>query len=388
MRNTPDMIAHTMGRSNPTVQSSVHVLASTPGITTARVAAILAACALTTSLPAHAASTSEGTDCHRAAPECFVSFSPAGENGDLGYYTSQPKAGEQAPVAALIALHGYPRDVTRTFDSAIKATEKAGRMNDTVVVAPLFQVARSQASRCQSSGTPEARPSDITWTCGSWMQGGVGHFDKQAGPTSFAALDALVDEVHRKYPSVKTITLFGFSAGAQTIQHYIGFSNPRASAEVRLRFIVSDPGSWLYFDSYRPHPPADPAACPDVDKWKYGIEDMPANLGRSAAQARAHYAQAEVHYMQGEKDTGKGPGAYYKILDKSCAAQAQGPYRLERGLAYAEYDRKMIAPQKQRQVTVVPDCGHSVACVLPSRQARGVLFPDDTQAESPARPSR
>ena len=93
-----------------------------------------------------------------------------------------------------------------------------------------------------------------------------------------------------------------------------------------------------------------------------------------AAQARARYAAADIHYLQGELDTGEGKGTAYRVLDKSCAAAAQGPYRLQRGLAYAQYDRTLLAPEKRREVTVVPGCAHDVACVFPSEAARAALL--------------
>jgi len=313
--------------------------------------------------------------CTTAAPACFTTFTPPGAAGTLTYYTSLPTPSPSTPTAALIALHGHPRDANKTFNAAISAARSAGRLADTLIIAPLFQVAAENASRCETPGAPAAQPGNIVWTCSSWMAGGAGKVASAPSITSFAALDALIDDLHQRYPTIKTITVFGFSAGAQTIQHYIGFANPSAASTVRLRFVVSDPGTWLYFDAFRPYPPTDPASCPTMNAWKYGVDKLPANLGRTAVQARAHYAQAEVHYMEGALDTSDGRAAYYKILDKSCAAQAQGPYRLERGLAYAAYDRKLIAPQKNREVTVVPDCGHKVECVLPSPAARPVVFP-------------
>ena len=121
--------------------------------------------------------------------------------------------------------------------------------------------------------------------------------------------------------------------------------------------------------------PPDGPACPGHDRWKYGTAELPAALGRDAAQARARYAAAEVHYLEGALDSSADKGTYYPILDKSCAAMLQGPYRLQRGVAYAAYDRALLAPAQARQVTVVPGCAHDVGCVLPSDAARAVLFP-------------
>ena len=59
-------------------------------------------------------------------------------------------------------------------------------------------------------------------------------------------------------------------------------------------------------------------------------ESLPAHLHRTADAARRRYAAADISYGAAADDTGTAPGAYYRILDKSCAAQLQGPYRLQR----------------------------------------------------------
>jgi hypothetical protein len=270
----------------------------------------------------------------------------------------------------LIAVHGHSRDANKTFDAALLTARGGGALGRTLVVAPLFQVDPAKAATCSTTGVPAAQPGDWVWTCSSWMEGG--RADDGSGPGSFAAMDALLAELQHQWPSLRTVTIAGFSAGAQMVQHYIGFAQP-TPATLSVRYVVADPGTWLYFDPARPEePPA--GACPDVNSWKYGTEALPAHLGRQAAEARARYASAEVHYLEGALDAGSARGTAYRVLDRSCAANAQGPYRLQRGLAYAAYDRERLAPRAQRQVTVVPECAHDVACVFPSDVARPVLL--------------
>lgn len=334
---------------------------------------------------------------------CFLGFDLPGAAGRLHYYASRsdtgsPEAG-MAPTTALVVMHGHPRDANRSFDAGLRAARAAGRLGDTLVVAPLFQVGDADAARCRTRGVPAAEPGDALWTCGGWLEGAPSLGTRPIG--AFAALDALVAELHRRWPSLKTVTLAGFSAGAQMLQHAVGLAaDPPAG--LRLRYVIADPGSWLYFDPVRPVPqrdaqavdwaacgsgaafpggcdfalqPPDAAACPGHDRWKYGTGGLPAALGRDAAQGRARYAAAEVHYLEGALDSSADKGTYYPILDKSCAAMLQGPYRLQRGVAYAAYDRALLAPAQARQVTVVPGCAHDVGCVLPSDAARAALFP-------------
>lgn len=310
--------------------------------------------------------------------------------GSLPYFIA--KSHGPTPHNALIVLHGHPRDAGKTLAAALKAAQLAARTEDTLLVAPLFPVSDVQATRCHSPGVPPAQPGDALWSCSSWIEGGLDH---QGNTTSFAAVDRLIVELKVKWPKLQSVTVAGFSAGAQFVQHYVGFAHPPPG--VKVRYVIADPGSWLYFDSHRPQPiknahPADwrdcqqqgscsfdwvevnSDVCPNVNRWKYGLEAIPAFLDQNRASVQQRYAAADITYIEGEKDTGNAPGTFYKILDKSCAAQSQGPYRLQRGLAYAAYNRRFIAPHAKRDLLIVPGCAHDVSCVFPSTTARAALF--------------
>lgn len=338
---------------------------------------------LSSSAPAAAADEPDGAH--------YESFQPSGAAGVLHYYVSQTPG---APTHALVAIHGHPRDANKTFEAAMTAAQNADRLGDTLIVAPVFQVAGPEARECETRGVPKARDGDLSWTCESWLEGGLASNDATFG--SFDALDAILAELTRRWPSLRSVTVAGFSAGGQMVQHYIGFAADQGG--VTQRFVVADPGIWLYFDPDRPQPlqqgrPADwsvcsapdvsscafgfapgPPDCADGNRWKYGTDGMPAHFKRSAAEARLHYAKATIRYLEGALDSGEGKGTYYRILDKSCAAEAQGPYRLQRGLAYAAYDRARLATHGDRHVTLISGCAHDVACVFPSDAARAALF--------------
>ncbi|HEY4068638.1 MAG TPA: hypothetical protein VGM74_17170 [Burkholderiaceae bacterium] len=318
-------------------------------------------------------------DCGAAAsPECFFAFTLPGApgqvpRGQMHYYASRvPEAPGHgaAPTSVLIALHGHSRDANKTFDAALLAARRAGTLEHTLIVAPLFQVAARAAAKCETAGVPPAQPGDLLWSCGSWAAGAEA--DGGRGPGSFAAMDALVGELLQQWPSLHAVTIAGFSAGAQFTQRYVGFAAP-PPAGVSLRYVVADPGSWLYFDAARVLP-VGASRCPAVNRWKYGTEGLPATLGADAAQARARYAEADISYLEGELDDSDARGTAYRVLDKSCAANAQGLFRLQRGEAYAAYDRKSLAPAKRRQVAIAPGCAHDVACVFPSDPGRAALF--------------
>lgn len=276
----------------------------------------------------------------------WLSMTPVPGQGQLRYYASQA-ANAQAR-SALIVVHGFHHDAKATFDAGTAASP------DGLVIAPLFA---ARSGKCRGD-EPVAQPGDLVWSCGGWAQGEPALNAPQV--TAFKAMDALIAQVHQQWPQVQTITVAGFSAGAQLVQHYIGFAAPQPG----LRFVVADPGSWLYFTSERPFPTKD---CPALNQWKYGTDPLPAWLPGDAASAQRRYAAAEVHYLAGGLDTGTGKGTAYSVLDRSCAARAQGPYRLERAQAYAR--------SQQAPLVVVPGCGHDVTCVFAAPQARRVLVP-------------
>ena len=346
-----------------------------------------------------------------ADPACLHRLSLPGGAGALAYYASaSPGATATPPTEALVVIHGYSRNVRASFRAGLEAAERAQRADRTLVVAPVFQVVPAQAPRCQSRGTPDVAPSDALWTCGGWAEGALSR-GGGAPVGAFAALDALIAELHRQWPSLRTITLAGFSAGAQLVQRSIGFAAD-APPGVHLRYVVAAPSSWLYFDAVRPQPqqggqsvdwaacgagsafpgdcgfrfapPVSPVACPDADRWKYGLQNLPAHLGRTAAEARARYRAAEVRYLEGADDSAATRAAALDVLDRRCAAQLQGPFRLQRGVAYAAYERAVLQPPRPRPLTVVPGCGHDVGCVLPSEAARAAVF-GDAPAAVPAR---
>jgi hypothetical protein len=324
---------------------------------------------------------------------------PVDGGGVLHFYSSLatpaegPSLALHAPTHVLVAMHGHPRDANKTFDAAMCAVTRGDLADDTLVVAPLFQVPSDENEYCKTEGTPEARDDDLLWTCSSWIDGESSrNFSKRS---SYAAIDSFLAGLKKSWPSLTDVTLSGFSAGAQMVQHSIGFAVDVPG--LRVHYVVADPGSWLYFDKERLQPqlkgkPVDWSECiatigpfgdctftlavlPETchnhyNNWKYGLAGgVPELLRRSPEDAKEHYAKADIAYMEGALDTSTGG-----ILDPSCPAELQGLNRLQRGLGYAVYDRVAVAPANQRTVTVIEGCAHDVACVFPSPEARQILL--------------
>ena len=171
-----------------------------------------------------------------------IEAAPLGQGLRLAYYVSAPPGASYAHI--LIAVHGYPRDANRTFDAAVEAAAEAGHSADTLIVAPIFQVPAAEAGQCHFRGVPRARRGEALWHCDGWADGSRA----LNGPaTSFQAMDLLVALLLRRDPAARTVTIAGFSAGGQYVQHYIGFAHAPVQA-ITLRYVVGGPSEFLYFD--------------------------------------------------------------------------------------------------------------------------------------------
>jgi hypothetical protein len=143
----------------------------------------------------------------------------------------------EAARSALVVMHGHPRDANRSFDAGLLAARDARRLGDTLVVAPIYQVSEKEDRHCRTDGVPAAQPGGALWTCDGWLSGELSSGQPSIG--SFAALDALVADIARRWPRARSVTLAGFSAGAQMLQHGAGFAADPPEG-IAVRYVISD----------------------------------------------------------------------------------------------------------------------------------------------------
>jgi hypothetical protein len=135
----------------------------------------------------------------------------------------------------------------------------------------------------------------------------------------------------------------------------------------------------VYFDKLRldgdgGFSPADERACAGVDTWKYGVHEPPRYASSAAFETlEQRYVRSDVIYLLGEVDS----DPQHQALDHSCAACAQGPHRLARGLAYVAYLRSRH-PQLGHRCWQVPGVGHNGEAM--SNSAEGLLALFDASA--------
>ncbi|MBM7851913.1 pimeloyl-ACP methyl ester carboxylesterase [Methylopila capsulata] len=263
---------------------------------------------------------------------------------------------------AIVLVHGRLRNADVYFRSAETARAAAGEQAaGALLVAPQF-LADPDADL--AGGLP---PDALRWTPEGWMGGEAA--TAPAPISSFEALDALVARLadRRLFPNLAEIVVAGHSGGGQVVQRYAATSQEadalakdRAPGGAVVRFVVANPSSYLYFSPERPmagggFAALDLATCPRADRWKYGLADRPPYAaGRSGAEIEAAYLSRDLTMLLGAED--RNPN--HPALDKSCAAEAQGPNRMERGLAYARYLAARHGAAFRHVVRVVPGVGH------------------------------
>jgi len=273
----------------------------------------------------------------------------------------------------LIVVHGALRNADAYFAAGRQTVDAAGAAGTgTLLVAPQFLTPADLKAFKLAAGT-------LAWSQEGWKDGEPAR--SPAPISSFSAMDALLEHFTDRtlYPALTEVVLAGHSAGAQIVQRYAVAGQAEAvlrKAGIEVRYVVANPSTYLYFDNSRPgsngsFQPADNASCRKVNQWKYGMDAIPAYLAeQDVAGLEARYAARKVVYLLGTADT--DPHTHF--IDRSCAAMAQGPYRLARGLAYFRYLQGRHASGLQQSVVEVPGVGHDDRAMFTSACGLAVLF--------------
>lgn len=299
----------------------------------------------------------------------------AAGNGLLPLYVSRDWTHPQPDVTrAVIIFHGVVRNADEYLRSAQHALAGAGDTARTaLLVAPQFMIDQDIVAHKLPDNV-------LHWGSKkeSWMAGEAAH--GPAAVSSFEAIDAILARLADRviFPNLAQVVVAGHSAGGQLVQRYAVVGRGDAaltSAGIGVRYVVANPSSYLYFSPNRPNSsgnfaPFNSATCPEFNRWKYGWAEAPPYARKNTPTAYEQtYAAREVIYLLGTADTNPN----HPVLDKSCAGEAQGPYRYARGLAYARY-MKMRHPNLNHHVLDVPGVAHDGDKMLTSKCGLAALF--------------
>lgn len=266
----------------------------------------------------------------------------------------------------LIVVHGRLRNAQTYLQSAEHATELAGQTATTLVIAPQF------LNEADVALHPVAE-TVLRWQGNEWMAGG-----ESTAPfrlSSYEALDEIIARLdnRQEFPDMKQIVIAGHSGGAQVVQRYALLAHDHPALEaagVQVRYVIANPSSYAWFDERRPVA-FNHARCPDFNRWKYGLTDVPAYAeGKTAAQLQEKYLKRDIIYLLGQQDN----DPKHPALDKSCEAQAQGANRLARGRNYFAYLKRLAPQGLNQQLIEVPKVGHNGDEMFTSPEGQKALF--------------
>ena len=310
--------------------------------------------------------------CTSAAPDC-TEWIKLGDQAQALVYRTYPLGKKNDKITrALVVIHGAGRDADNYFRTALAAAFLANAFDDTVVISPRF--ASNNGRGCND----KLAPNEINWSCSgdSWRSGGVATGNDKL--TSYDLMDEVLRKLARKeaFPNLKLIVVSGHSAGGQYVTRYEMANRVHDTLGIPISYVVSNPSSYAYVDPERPagnnselRAFGDARNCTTYDNWPYGLKNRSgytANLPDD--QLKKQLATRGVTYLLGELDILPLGG-----FDSSCPAMAQGPTRLARGQAFANYVNQRY--KAQHKVLVIPLCGHNARCMFTAELALPILFP-------------
>ena len=317
------------------------------------------------------------------APERLKIKTALGEALVPAYFSNDVSKAHAEVKRAVIVVHGRLRDADKYFALSMQAAKSSNALSGTLIIAPQFLTTADTARH-------DLAPNVARWKSEAWLGGDAGK--APFAISSFEVLDGIIALLsdRARFPNLERIVVAAHSGGAQFVQRYaiVGRADQVITAAglqpyadgvdvaagkhdvVRVRYVVANPSSYLYFDSTRPKPIE---KCAEFDHWRYGLTDpVPYVRGDNTAMEQ-RYMTRRVIYMSGGNDVDPNHSA----LDKTCMAETQGANRLQRGLNYFAHVQKRAKFQGAalRHTRVeVPGVAHDADLMFNSVCGMAALF--------------
>lgn len=301
--------------------------------------------------------------CTKVTGECDGIFEPVAERKTKYTSTFDLNVPNAEVTNAVVMIHASDRKVQWGFDNLNGLMANGQIPANTLVVAPLLMA-------------PADNPPTgyLFWGSNEWSGG----FDSKDGSltSSFAVIDQVIRKIIKSgnFPNLKTIMVTGLSAGGQATQRYsVGTEIDQEFPEIRFRFIVVAPSSYVYLTADRLvpgtqdqfAPPKNPGC--NYNNFRYGLDNASAYMSKRSQQRLAeNFIAREVAIISGELDDATGapnpPIASDpkdgKGLDISCEAMWQGKSRIERSYVFHKY-LDVVFPENRHLWFSVPGLAHS-----------------------------
>jgi pimeloyl-ACP methyl ester carboxylesterase len=275
---------------------------------------------------------------------------------------------------AVIVFHGILRNADVYFASGVMARYAAGPdAESSLIIAPQFLTDLDAKAHGLSADT-------LVWKREGWSGGA--NAIAPAAISSFTAIDAILAKLANNtlFPKLAQVVLAGHSGGGQVVQRYavVGKGESALIARgVRIRYVVANPSSYVYFTPERPDsngrlaPFADVLTCPTYNDWKYGFAGgTPDYLDQTIQAYETNYAVRDVVYLLGAKDTDPN----HPLLDKTCMGEAEGPSRYVRGHWYFALMKARLGARFAHQLHDIQGVGHNNRKMFESACGLSALF--------------
>jgi hypothetical protein len=273
-----------------------------------------------------------------------------------------------------IVFHGKGRDVEGYFSALERAAQLAGvNSHQTLLLAPQFL-------REEDAESHHLPTQFLRWHAGSWTAG-----EPAIAPFPLSTFNVIDDILamlasRARFPNLTQIVLIGHSGGGQLLNRYAIVGKSAAIVgDIHLRFVIANPSSYFYFSDDRPQKDGSfvqfaPSACHNFNHWRYGRVNAPAYVGDASSAAwqsyERDYAKADVIYLLGTNDT----NAEDVDLDTSCAGEAEGPERLDRGKYYFRYLKTRHPQDFNHRLWFVRGVAHVGSRMVESPCAMAAIF--------------
>jgi len=318
----------------------------------------------------------------------------------LPYHSSRPLDTLDPTVRRIVVvIHGISHNGHDYYRYGVQAMDRVpGAENDTLVIG-LWVLRMDTGSSTVYGGftTNHVRDNMLYWRVSPFwgsQQGRYGAGDTAVNFSVFAALDQMLFNLalSDKFPSLRTMVLFGYSGGGQLVQRYAAagrFNHAAARARgVHLRYGVGAPSTYAYMDERRPvlgqfGEFAVPSAaeinnCPGYDTYGTGVGVVSTYAYVNAtgtAQIRAQFKDRIVGYIVGGNDNDPESSS----LARGCDAMLQGRERVERMVNFYEHLKVYYGPEIQNRhvFDIEPGFGHSGSNALRSPAGLRLLFDYD-----------
>ncbi len=296
--------------------------------------------------------------------------------GDLAmFWSHDPSVANESITRCIISIHGGSRNADGYYDYVQDLSISLGVNNNTMVLAPHF---------CE---TNDGQPSSVLhWTGdedGDWRKGdnaaNFGHV------SNYEILDKLIESVVSNCPNLLNIIVLGHSAGGQVVTRYSAGTqipeklNLNTAGNPSIRFIVSNPSSYMYFSDKRWSGGTWPegsfttkkSACSEYNPSHYEAIHLNDYMSRDGLDLKYNVKKRNVIYLLGDQDTKDDPG-----LDKTCQAMLQGKHRLERGFIFLDHLREEFGAENiaGHSISIVPGVGHNTWLMYRSYNGLKAIF--------------